>query len=117
MDSIVLIIEGIAKVRGGTTKSFLGAAVNRQQVFQVCQDQSKREMFESFQISRYNILTNTYVGASETIYPYQEYTEDCHLVPEAKRTNGYCPQGLWGPFCFECRKKQSQELSQKFSKK
>lgn len=110
-NNIILIIEGSTKTKSGSSKEFVGAASTREQAFKVCQEQSKRELFEFFQISKYNLFNNTYIGSSEHIVPYQEYTDDGHLTPFSKRVNGKCLTGLWGPYCGECQKTFGQELN------
>jgi hypothetical protein len=113
--NIIYIIEGTTRVRGGHNQEFLGAALDREQAFKVCRDQSKRELFETFTLTQYNLTTNQPVGSGETVWPYQEYTDDGHLTPVSKRVDGQCLQGMWGPYCAECRKIFSLELSKKLA--
>ena len=107
---IIYIIEGVCRTKGGDTTEFVGAALDKEQAFSVCLDQSKRELFETFKICQYNLKTNKHVGSLETVYPYQEYSADGHLAPESQRVNGKCPQGAWGPYCGPCRQTFFSEL-------
>lgn len=111
-NNTIYIIEGISRTKGGHHTEFVGAAQTREQAFKVCLQQSKREIFETFTLTQYNIVTNNYVGSSETVFPCQEYTNDGHLTPESKRVDEKCLQGAWGPYCSECRKAFNLSLSQ-----
>lgn len=113
---IIYIVEGVTRTKGGTNTEFVGAALDKEQAFKICLDQSKRQLFETFNVCQYNLKTNTHVGASEIVFPYQEYSADGHLAPAYKRVDGKCPQGFWGPYCHPCRKAFNDELNKKLNK-
>lgn len=112
----IYIVEGVYRTKGGDNAEFIGAAIDKKQAFEICLDHSKRELFETFKLCLYNLKTNKYVGSSEIVYPYQEYSADGHLAPINKRVNGKCPQGFWGPYCGPCRQNFFSELDTKIRK-